>query len=194
MTGAGAQNNIVTPAVNDGVAASVGQGTQAAQGAQGGSEITGAPEKYEAFTMPEGFEIKGDVLSEFHDLAKGLGLSQEKAQGLAALAAKNAQTTLQATRDNWDKTREGWVESLQNDKDYGGENFVKTVESAKRVVRKFAAEPEGFIDFLDASGLGDHPGLIKFLANVDKAMGEDRSVDGRPKGGTPKTAAQTIYG
>src|SRR5215471_16234978 len=43
---------------------------------------TGAPETYEAFTVPDGFELNDDVQKQAGDLFKGMNLSQGDAQKL----------------------------------------------------------------------------------------------------------------
>ena len=51
----------------------------------------GAPEKYEAFKVPDGVQVDEAALKEFEPMARGLNLSQEQAQQLVDFyAAKQA--------------------------------------------------------------------------------------------------------
>ena len=50
----------------------------------------GAPEKYEAFTLPEGYEVDEQLLNEFTPTLKELGLTQAAAQKVMDFAPNRA--------------------------------------------------------------------------------------------------------
>lgn len=89
------------------------------------------------------------------------------------------------------KVREEWVDSLKKDPDFGGEKFKETIGRAKRTATKFGS-PE-LLGFLDDTGYGDNAELLKLFARVDKALGEDITVDGGPSGLTGKSMAEIMY-
>lgn len=151
----------------------------------------GAPEKYTDFTMPEGVKLDAAVLGEFTTFAKEKNLSQADAQKLVDLATKANAQTLEQQQTRWSEIRQGWVNELKADKEFGGEKFTETVEGAKRAMKRFG--DDGFRAELNSFGYGDNAGLVRLLARVDKATREDRVVDGEDKGGQKDDAATTLY-
>jgi hypothetical protein len=154
----------------------------------------GAPEKYAAFKMPEGYTVQDESrFNKFLDAAKSLNISQEGAQRLIDLAIENSTEAAKAGEAAKLKEREGWVNSLKSDPEIGGQNFEASVQYAKRAMKQFGNEK--FIAFLNESGTGDHPEVIRVFTRIGKAMSEDKFVDGKPSG-TPEglSAAELIYG
>lgn len=135
-----------------------------------------APESYEAFKMPEGAKLAEDDLKTFSSLAKESGLSQEKAQKVLDLGTKALAKQQEAIVTQWKEVRAKWVQNLKADKEYGGPQFPETIERAQQLLNKYGSDE--FKRYLDESGYGDNPELIKMLAKISKALGEDVSVDG----------------
>ena len=156
-----------------------------------GKKAEGAPEKYEQFTAPEGVQLDQELVTEFTTLAKAKNLSQEAAQEVLNLGAKAVQKALSAQTERWGEIREGWVNDLKADKEFGGEKFNETVEGAKRALKRFGSD--SFTGFLNATGYGDNADFIRLLARVDKATREDTVVDGDEKGEGAKDAASVLY-
>ena len=153
----------------------------------------GAPEKYTDFKMPENVTVNQDLLGKFNEVAKGLNLPQENAQKLMDLAAEHGSAILAEQKAQWDTVRDGWVSEIKADKVFGGDKFNETIERAKRALK--TNDPENTMkDFLETTGFGDFPPLIRMLANMDKRYGEDKTVDGGPAKPDNRTAAQRIYG
>lgn len=157
---------------------------QKAEGETAKSE--GAPEAYEDFKAPEGIELNSGVIDEFKGLAKELGLSQDKAQGvldrmLPAMAQRQAAYIQEVAK--------GWAERTEKDQEVGGTNFQGSLASVARLRDRFAYNEDGSMDadikeFL-SSPMGNHPGAVKLLARAGKAMGEAQYPHG---GGAPKRA------
>lgn len=155
----------------------------------------GAPEKYTDFSAPEGVELDPEMVGEFTTVAKELNLSQENAQKLVDFGPKLLQKARDQQNQQWVEIREGWVNDLKADKDFGGEKLNETLNRAKRALSKFG--DDSLVKFLmppskGGTGFGDHGGLIKLLAKVDKATSEDSVVDGDPST-KDQTAAATLY-
>jgi len=150
-----------------------------------------APDTYAEFSIPEGINLEEQRLGDFTTLARELGLTQEKAQKLVDMASNLVTDNSKSNLEAWDKVRENWVKDIKEDSDFGGDKFKETIERAKRTLTKFGSED--FKNFLDVTGYGDNPHLIRLLAKIDKATAEDSFVEGTPSGELPKTAAQKIY-
>jgi len=166
------------------------EGAEAGGEKPAGEEKSSAPEKYEAFAMPEGVTMPEEVLIKFSELAKGADLSQDAAQKLVDLSIGESQRAAEAQAQAWKETREGWVDSVKQDKEFGGVKFPETVERAIRAVKRFGGD--GLVEFLNSSGLGDNAELVKAFARVDQAVSEDKLVDGKP-GTEEKTLAEKLY-
>ncbi|EMM3172380.1 peptidase [Serratia marcescens] len=144
-----------------------------------------APEKYE-FTPPEGQELDANALAVFEPVAKELGLSQEQAQKLVDIYPQIQQQQAEA----WSKQVSDWGEQVKADKEIGGDKFNASVGAAQRALDQFG-NPE-LREYLNASGLGNHPALVRFCAKVGKAMAEDTFVV--PNQGGQRSAADILYG
>lgn len=153
------------------------------------AKTEGAPEKYE-FNMPEGVTLAKETLGKFEGLAKELNLSQDKAQKLVDLALDHTKNLVEDQAKQWGEIREGWVNDLKNDKEFGGDKFPETCERAKRTLRTFGSE--SFFSFLESTGFGDNGELIRMFAKIDKHIGEDKLVDGAYTG-PKKSAADLLY-
>lgn len=133
------------------------------------------PESYE-LQMPEGIELDKASAEEFTAIAKELKLDQATAQKLADVAAKQAQRQVEAHT----KLVESWVEQVKSDKDIGGDKLEENLGIARKALETFGT-PE-LRDVLNASGLGNHPEVIRAFLKAGKAISEDRFVQGSPKG------------
>jgi hypothetical protein len=144
-----------------------------------------APEKYE-FAAPEGQELDANALSVFEPIAKELGLTQEQAQRLVDIYPQIQQQQAEA----WSKQIADWGEQVKADKEIGGDKFNASVGAAQRALDQFG-NPE-LREYLNASGLGNHPALVRFCAKVGKSMAEDSFV--MPNNGGQLSAADVLYG
>lgn len=151
-----------------------------------------SPEGYAAFKLPDGVELPADTLAKFTEVAKELKLPQDKAQALIDIATANNLAAKEAAEKGWNDVCEGWVKEITDDKEFGGAKLKETCTLAKQAIDKFGS-PE-LLDFLDQTGYGNNPHLIRFLAKVSKATGEDKLIDGKPPANNTRTAAEVIYG
>lgn len=137
------------------------------------------PEAYEKFSLPEGFEYDEGKAKEFGALAKELGLSQEKAQRLVTMYVGNLQQGLSAQMEAVTARNKGWQEAARSDKEFGGADFDKNLAIANEGLRRLGT-PE-LISYLEESGLGNHPEVVRLCWKAGKLAGEDH----QPDGGTP---------
>lgn len=144
-----------------------------------------APEKYE-FSAPEGQELDANALAVFEPIAKELGLSQEQAQKLVDIYPQIQQQQAEA----WSKQVADWGEQVKADKEIGGDKFNASVGAAQRALDQFGNTE--LREYLNASGLGNHPALVRFCAKVGNAMAEDSFVV--PNQGGQRSAADILYG
>jgi hypothetical protein len=123
------------------------------------------------FKVPEGVKLEGAALDELKGLAKELGLTQENAQKIADLGAKQAQAfTNQLIEQQRTQVAE-WANQTRGDKEIGGDKLDENLGTAKKALDQFAT-PE-FKKLLNDSGLGNHPEVIRTFLKVGKAISED---------------------
>jgi len=153
-----------------------------------GADAPGAPETYADFSLPEGIELAGDMLTNLTSLAKAHNLNQGQAQALVDLGVQQATAiaerfTAQVKADpvplpaHWAGE---WSKQTSADPEIGGDKLATTMALTTRVFSTFATPAFG--EFLNKTGLSHHPELIRFMHAVGKAVSEDTLV--APSGGS----------
>ena len=138
----------------------------------------GRPEtadKYE-FTRPDlpaGIEYDEAQEKTFREAAHTLGLSQSQAKALFDDFNQNAVKAHKEYSDALEKTKEEAVVELKKD---WGEKFDGNVEVARRAMSEFGG-PE-VVRFMETSGLGNNPILVKLFNQIGIAMSEDKLHSG----------------
>ena len=129
-----------------------------------------------SFEAPEGVTFDEEVLGEFKEHAKSLGLDQENAQKLAGLGVKLQQKWADQQQKVMETTRQQWVEQANADKEFGGEKMAENLSVAKKALDTFGT-PE-LRQLLNDSGLGNHPEIIRAFYRAGKQISQDRFVGG----------------
>jgi hypothetical protein len=150
-----------------------------------------APDKYEDFTLPENFEADNDVVEEFKTVAKELNISQEKAQKLVDLQTKLFSKQSAKMAERWNTLQDKWVEEAKNDKEYGGQNFEKSLGAAKLALEKFGNP--ALNKLIEQTGMGNNPEFIRLLVKVGNTVKEDNVMTGGNGVGEQKSAAKTLF-
>jgi len=123
--------------------------------------------------LPEGVTPNEDIIAGFRATAHEAGLTQDQAaqvhdwfnSQISGLHGE-IQGNIEARREEaLNKLREDWGDSLDGN-----------IETAKRFLFTFA-DPD-VLEFLDTSGLGDNPTMIRFLHKAGKAILDDKIVKG----------------
>ena len=81
----------------------------------------------------------------------------------------------------WQKQTEGWAETVKADKEIGGDKLTANLSAAQRALEQFGDTE--LKEYLDSTGLGNHPALVKAFIKVGKAMSEDKVVTGGHESG-----------
>jgi hypothetical protein len=145
-----------------------------------------APEAYTDFKAPEGVELDTEVLGDLKTLGKELGLSQENAQKVFDLGLKMQQRQGEA----WQAQMAKWVDEAKADKEFGGEKFAENLALVQKAVTQFGS-PD-LKAYLDKTGLGNHPEMVKTFYRIGKAISADGFVPGG-KNTSPKSIADRLY-
>lgn len=143
-------------------------------------------------TMPEGVEVDQELLDAVGGDFKELGLTHKQAQALADKFIGVQQKRGEARVKEWGETISGWADKAKADPDIGGAKWDGTVSNATRAVNALGT-PE-LKEYLNASGGGNHPELIRFMAKVGAMVKEDNPASGGAEGaGKPAEAAHVLF-
>jgi hypothetical protein len=123
------------------------------------------------FKLPDDVKLEGAALDELKGLAKELGLTQENAQKIADLGAKQAQAFTNQLMEHQRAQVAEWANQARADKEIGGDALNENLGTAKKALDQFAT-PE-LKKLLNDSGLGNHPEVIRTFFKVGKAISED---------------------
>lgn len=141
------------------------------------AKLVGAPEKYEAFTAPEGFTIPEGMEPAISNLGKKFNLSQEGTQALLNHFSAEIEPILQADREKaWSNVRAGWKDQLAADPELGGAEHAAKMAIADRAFNTFL--PETARAVLNEYGLTDHPEFRRLMYKVGMSIREDTFVPG----------------
>lgn len=132
---------------------------------------TQVPDKYE-FTVPEGMELDTAAVGQFEAIAKELKLPQATAQKLVDLHAQ----TVKAQAEAHARTVSEWADAVKTDKDIGGDKLAENLAAGRKVLDTFGTP--ALRTYLDATGLGNHPELVRLMAKIGKGLSEDTFVKG----------------
>lgn len=125
------------------------------------------------------------LLGDFVPLANEWGLKKPQAQKLVDLYTKAQAAQAQKAAAAYEATQAKWTEAVKADAEIGGAHFDASLGHARKAIAKYGT-PE-LKTFLDSTGLGNHPDLVRFVARVGREMAED-SVAGGLAGGAPSPA------
>lgn len=158
------------------------------------TEAEGAPETYEAFTLPEGYTLEGERLEMAVSKFKELNLPQSAAQGLIDVYVK-ADAENAAARDALlTEARAQQIEAWGTEsRDQLGDKFDQALSNAALAV-SLVGDPEVSKAF-DELGWGNHPAMIKAFAFFGSKLGETGmdGVGGGRGGGGEKPLASRMY-
>ncbi|WGL97361.1 peptidase [Arsenophonus sp. aPb] len=146
-----------------------------------------APDKYD-FKVSEGQQLDVTAVKEFEPIARELDLSNEQAQKLVDLyGAKIMPQVIKQQAEQWQQQIDSWVKTVNEDQQLGS---VESINHAQKALKKFGS-PD-LKQYLNDTGLGNHPELIRVFANIGQAMAEDSMVTGNINGQI--SAADVLFG
>ena len=160
---------------------------KAAADAAAAAKPAAAPEKYEAFAVPDGVVIDAPTMQAFEASARELGLPQDKAQALIDKVAPAMKAQGEAA---FATMKTDMLAAAKADAEIGGEKFDESVATAKLAIETYFTP--NFAKFLNESGLGNHPEMIRGLRKAGLPLKQDGHIAGN-KDGAPLTNAKGFY-
>lgn len=158
------------------------------------------PETYD-LKLPDNSALDATAMERTAAFARERGLSNEAAQKALEFVhqevAAQSDALLKAHQPGgavWTKQVETWEAQVLADKDIGGskEQVQKSGDLGKRVLATFF--PESTREFLEKTGFGSHPDVLRGLVNIGKAMSEGSFVMPKSADVGSKSTAELLYG
>lgn len=143
------------------------------------------------FELPEGVSMADETLEGLKSLAGDLKLDQESADKVKDLGVEMLKKWETAQSEALEAMRTEWADAAKSDKEIGGAKFDENIAGAKAAMDKFAT-PE-LTAFLNESGLGNHPEMIRLFWKLNNQISDDALVSGNPAP-QPKTRAEILFG
>lgn len=164
---------------------------------------------YEAFTLPEGFsaddEMFGQFTKELGELQNLTKADQAKMQEFGQKMIDQHVTAINDTvsrlndyyTNAWEKQKNDWKDSFETDPDIGGNRRDTTLKSAKEAIKAYggtADQQQALRQLFDQTGIGNHPQIIRFMANVGANLAEGKPVPASIPAKAPQSKLAKRYG
>lgn len=170
--------------------------------------LFGAPEGDYEVTLPEGQPLDAEALAAVSPLFKELGLSNEGASKLVSAYAETVlprvteqvmagvNADVAATQKAWaDESRAAVADDAKLEpgaRAFDGKPLAQVQSVAAKALDKLGS-PE-FREFLNETGLGNHPQMLRFAYRAGSAISEDTSFDRGGPAAAPATREEKFYG
>lgn len=159
--------------------------------------------------LPDGSKIDPSLVEKIAGIASEQGLSPDQAkvvfdlhhQEATTFAEKQSQSAVaealaahQPGGAEYAKQQATWNAEALADPDLGNGNpnqLKSKVDLGRRVIAKFGDQQT--IDYLEKTGLGSHPAVLKLMARLGAAMREDTLVIPGSTPPAPKDPASVMY-
>ena len=150
------------------------EATETMLGGQGSTEQqtpTGAPEAYDFKpSIPEGIEMDETITKEFSDIARGMNLTNEQANQMAAYGIKYAQQAVEAVRNEYTERVTKWGEAAKADM---GANFNTIMSTAGAGIEAAEKQIPGIRAALNETGAGNRIEVIRAFEMLGKLVQAD---------------------
>lgn len=155
-----------------------------------------APETYD-LKAPEGSSFDVEAFKVAEPVLRDLNLTNDQAQKLVDVYPKlmesAANAANQRTISEISAVRADWAKGTQADPELGGVNFEQTKAMAAKAMDRLEVG-EDFRTFLNDTGLGNHPEMIRMLSRAGKAFSEDGFERGGQGGNKGRPIEERWYG
>lgn len=122
--------------------------------------------------LPEGMERNEEMEKWYKDTAHKFGLSAKQAAGLYQEYMTFAAQALDGNNVRLDQMRDQVTADLKKE---WGAAYETRLKQAVAPLKAYA--DEDFVEFLNETGLGSHPSMIKFMHKISTVLGEDGIQD-----------------
>ncbi|RUM19334.1 hypothetical protein EFQ99_31610 [Rhizobium vallis] len=143
-------------------------------------------------TMPDGIAVDEELLGALGPDFRELGLTNSEAQKLADRFIAIQAGRAEARGKVWGETVSKWADDAKADSEIGGRRWDATVRDSRRFVNNMGTP--ALREYLEASGGGNHPELIRIFAKAGALIREDDPATGGAGGtGRPVDPAHVLF-
>lgn len=157
-------------------------------------EKPAVPEKYE-LKIPEGSPVDQARVEKISAFAKEKGLSNEQAQMIVERESDAVTEVLKNQDAQYQQTKASWREASLKDPEIAGDEakLKESVMLVDAVMNKYGSQ--ALRDALNATGLGNHPELMRLVVKIGREMGPAKLImPGSHPEGPPKPTAHRVWG
>lgn len=164
------------------------------------ASLLGAPEKYE-FDLGEGVTLDQEAFDAIEPVLRDMDLSQDAANKIIGGYAEKVMPVLQQraeaqAAEAGQQLIADWAKETLADAEVGGSRLNESKALAARTIGRFLPndmEGQQFRTFLNESGLGNHPQMMRMLSRIGRELGEAKADPGNG-GGRALTTEEKFYG
>lgn len=134
----------------------------------------------ENLSFQEGVQVNEGARDEFLGILNNRDLSPaEQAQKLVDLQTRLASEASETGSQAWADMQTQWQDEVRSDPDVGGAKLDGTLASIGKLVEQFGSDELRAV--MDVTGAGNNIHVIKFCANIARALTEGGAVFGQPQ-------------
>ncbi len=127
------------------------------------------------FEATEEFNVPQENLDSFAAACREAGLTKAQAEAVLNWHKGFASDVAKAQAQRESQTVKAWQDEILADAEFGGKNWKATVADARKALAHF--DTDGRLRaFLKAAKADYHPDVVRVIARVGRAMGEDRLI------------------
>lgn len=141
-------------------------------------------EKYDV-KLPDGVEVNAERLKSLKEVAHKNGILPKQAQALIEWQLSQEQEVMKDAKAKRDAALKDGMDGLKKE---WGQGWDKNVAAARLAVEELGGKD--FREFLEKTGLGNDPLVVRFAAKAGALMGEDKIRGHVPGGGFGQTPAE----
>lgn len=147
---------------------------------QQNAEKQAEPEDY-SFEPADDFQVPKENLESFAKACKDAKLSKSQAEALLNWHKSFAGDVQKYQQQQQEAQVKAWQTEILQDKDFGGTAWKATVADSRKALAHF--DPDGQLrQLLRDAHVDYHPAVVRVIARVGRAMGEDKFVTSKGGG------------
>lgn len=152
----------------------------------------GEPEAYD-FTsaLPEGETLDEAISQKFGEICKGMNLTNEQANQMAAYGFEYGKGLIQQMNDMREAQYDKWQEETRKEL---GADFEKTMNEYGAGLQHLEKTSPGIRKLLSETGVGDRIEIVRAISELGRLVSEDGGVGGgNPQGGKTSMYPNTNF-
>lgn len=155
------------------------------------ASATAAPEAYDfKASIPEGMEMDQGLTDQFSEISRGMNLTNEQANKMAAFGIQYGQQVAEAVQVQFVKEVEDWGTAAKQEL---GANFETTLQTCGAGIEAVEKVVPGIRQALNETGAGNRIEVIKAFEYLGKLVQSDPGKLADVNSGTAPKKANTWY-